>query len=380
MPPRRYIFALRSAGTGTRLLLAGVLLLLLAAGAAYAAQPAAKPGITLQVSPASQSVARGQSASYTVSITSTGGFTGAVTMSVSGVPSAASASFAPASVTLAAGATTSTTMTVTSTASTPVGSYALTVTGTSGKVSGSVTAGLTVNYPVSSSFTMTVTPASVTMSPGSTAAYTGQLARTNFPGSVTLAVYGGLPAGASATFTPNPTTGNSFTAQISTAATTADGSYTLYLVGSGPDPSGNTQYAYASVQLVLSTTGSPFTISGNVTGLLSPGRSLPLDLTLANPNKKSLSVTNLTVTVQSITRTQYAVSHSLPCTSADYAVTQYSGPYPLTVPGSGSASLSSLGVASSAWPQIKMLDTTTNQDGCKSATLTLAYSGSGQGS
>jgi hypothetical protein len=378
MLPRRYVFALRSASTATKLLLAG-LLLLLAAGAAYAAQPAAKPGITLQVSPASQSVARGQSASYTVSVASTGGFTGAVTMSASGLPSAASASFAPASVTLAAGATASMTMMVTSTASTPVGSYTLTVTGTSGKVSGSVTAGLTVNYPVSSSFTMTVTPASVTLAPGSTAVYTGQLARSNFPGSVTLAVYGGLPSGASATFTPNPTTGNSFTAQISTAATTADGSYTLYLVGSGPDPSGNTQYAYASVQLVISTTGNPFTISGNLTGLLAPGRSLPLDLTLANPNKKPLSVTNLTVTVQSVTRTTYAIAHNQPCTTADYAITQYGGPYPLSVPGSGSASLSGLGVVSAAWPKVAMLDTTKNQDGCKSATLTLAYSGSGQG-
>jgi hypothetical protein len=105
-----------------------------------------------------------------------------------------------------------------------------------------------------------------------------------------------------------------------------------------------------------------------------------LNLTLSNPNKKSLSVTNLTVTVQSVTRTSAAMAHNLPCTSADYAVTQYSGPYPMTVPGSGSASLSGLGVASSAWPKVAMLNSTTNQDGCKGATLTLAYSGSGQGS
>jgi hypothetical protein len=374
MSRRRVLPALRSASTATKLLLAGLLLLLAAGGAAHAAQPA-KPGITLQVSPASQSVERGKSASYTVSVTSTGGFAGTVTLSASGLPSGASAGFAPASVALASGSTATSAMNVTTTSSTPVGSYTLTVTGVSGKISGTVTAGLTVNYPISSSFSMNVTPASVSMAPGSTAVYTVQLTRTNFPGSVTFAVYGGLPSGATATFTPNPTTGNSSTLQITTAATTADGSYTLYLVGSGPNPSGSTQYAYASVQLVISTTGKPFTISGNLSGLLAPGKSLPLDLTLSNPNKKSLSVTNLTVTVQSVTRTS-----SLPCTSADYAVTQYSGPYPLIVPGSGSASLSSLRVASSAWPKVAMLDTTTNQDGCKGATLTLAYSGSGQGS
>jgi len=379
MSRKRVLPAIRSASAATKLLLAALLLLLITAAAAYAAQPA-KPGITLQVSPASQSVERGAPAKYTVSVTSTGGFVGAVTLSASGLPSGTSAAFAPASVTLTAGSAATSAITVTTTSSTPVGSYTLTVSGVSGKVNGSVAAGMTVNYPISSSFSMNVTPASVTMAPGSTAAYTVALTRTNFPGSVTFAVNGGLPAGASATFTPNPTTGNTSTLQITTAATTADGSYALYLVGSGPNPGGSTQYAYASVQLVLSTSGKAFTITGNLSGLLAPGKSLPLDMTLSNPNKKALSVTNLTVTVQSVTRTSHAVAYNLPCSSADYAVTQYAGPYPLAVPGSGSASLSSLGVASSAWPQVRMLDTASNQDGCKSATVTLAYSGSGQGS
>lgn len=381
MSRRRMFPALRSASTVTKLLLAGLLLLLTAAGVAYAAQPA-KPGITLGISPASQSVTRGQPATYTVSVTSTGGFAGTVNLSASGLPSGASAAFAsPSSVTLTSGGTATKTMTVTTTSSTPLGSSTITVTGDSGKVSGSATAGLTVNAPLSSSLSMNATPASVTLAPGSTAVFTVQLTRTNFPGSVTFAVLGGLPAGATATFTPSSTTGSSSSLQITTAGTTADGNYTLYLVGSGPNPSGSTQYAYASVQLVISTTGNPFTISGNLTGgQLAPGITLPLDLTLANPNKKPLSVTNLTVTVQSIARTTYAIANNQPCTPADYAITQYSGSYPLTVPGNGSASLSSLGVASSTQPKVAMLNTTTNQDGCKGAILTLAYSGSGQGS
>jgi hypothetical protein len=113
--------------------------------------------------------------------------------------------------------------------------------------------------------------------------------------------------------------------------------------------------------------------------VLAPGISRPLDLTITNPNKKALSVTNLTVTVQSVARTPFAVSHSQPCTPSDYAVTQYGGSYPLTVPGSSSAPLSSLGVTSSAQPKVAMLNRPVNQDGCKGATLTLAYSGSGQG-
>src|SRR6202035_5567962 len=119
-----------------------------------------------------------------------------------------------------------------------------------------------------------------------------------------------------------------------------------YLVGSGQNLSGHNQYAYASVQFVLKTTGSRFTISGNLSGLLAPGITTPLDLVLANPNRKPLSVTNLTVTVQSVTRTTTAIAHNLACTPADYTVAQYSGPYPLTVPDNGNASLSGLGVGS----------------------------------
>ena len=166
-------------------------------------------------------------------------------------------------------------MTVTTASSTPVGSTPITVKGVSGKVSGTVTADMKVNYPISSSFKMDVTPSSVTTGPGSTAVYSVQLTRTNFPGSVTFAVSGGLPPGAKATFTPNPTTGNSSTLQISTVATSADSNYTLYLVGSGTNLSGSTHYTYASVQLVISKAGSPFTISGNLSGQLAcrPARS-----------------------------------------------------------------------------------------------------------
>jgi hypothetical protein len=362
-----------------RRVLLGVLALAVLLGCAVTAALAAqaKPGLTLQVSPASQSVTRGQSASYTVSVTSTGGFSGSVALSASGLPSGASAGFAPSSVTLASGATGTSTMSVSTTTTTPVGSYTLTITGTSGKVSGSVTAGLTVNYQLSGSLGMSATPASTTMSPGSTAVYSVQLTRTNVSGSVNLSVANGLPTGATATYSPNPATGTTSTLQVATTAATADGAYTLYLVASGQDTGGTTRYAYSSVQLVISTSGKPFTISGNLAGLLAPGVSRSLDLTLTNPNKKALSVTNLTVTVQSVAR---AAGVTMPCTMADYQVTQYSGAYPLSVPGSGSASLSGLGVAAQYLPKVTMRDTPTNQDGCKGATLTLAYSGSGQGS
>jgi hypothetical protein len=130
---------------------------------------------------------------------------------------------------------------------------------------------------------------------------------------------------------------------------------------------------------VISTTNKPFTIAGNLTGLLTPGTSRSLELTLTNPNKKPVAVSNLTVTVQAVTRSADAIARNLPCTPADYAVTQYGGPYPLTIPGSTSSALSTLGVPAAGFPRVAMLNTATNQDGCKGATLTLAFAGAGSG-
>jgi len=39
--------------------------------------------------------------------------------------------------------------------------------------------------------------------------------------------------------------------------------------------------------------------------------------------------------------------------------------------------LTQLGVASRQWPQIQFVGTPEDQDGCKGATLSLSYSGSG---
>jgi hypothetical protein len=378
---RRSIF-----GSAAVKLILLVLALIATAGVAYAASSGnsatsnAKPGLTLQVAPASQTVTRGQSATYTVSVTPTNGFTGTVVLSTAKLPTGMTGSFNPASVTINSTATASSVLTVAASSTATLGSASFTITGTSGKVDGSVSATLSVSAAVSSSLALNATPASVTMAPGATAVYTLTLTRQNFTDSVTLAVSGGLPAGASATFSPNPVAGNSATVQISTPDTASDGSYGLTLVGSGHNASGQLTSAYASVQLVLQTSGKPFTISGNLAGLLSPGASLPLNLALNNPNKKQISITNLTVTIQGVVRTQAAIAANKPCSAADYAVLQYTGGYPLTVAGSSTATLSQLSIAASAFPHVVMRDTSSNQDGCKGATVNLAYSGSGQGS
>ncbi|WP_323097002.1 hypothetical protein [Intrasporangium sp. YIM S08009] len=369
--------AVRRSGLTAALVVA---VMVLVAGVVYAV--AAKPGITVQVSPASQSVTRGGATTYTLTLGSTNGFAGTATLTASGLPSGATASFTPATVTLAAsgtGSTATASVTVTTTSTTPVGSSSPTFTATSGKTSGDVTAGLTVNYQLSGSLTMSATPAATTLAAGSSAVYSMQLSRTGMRGPVSFSVSGGLPSGATWGYTPNSTTGSTATLQVDVPATASDGTYTLYLVASGSDDAGTTRYAYASVQLTVTTSGKAFTIAGTAQTPLAPGVTAPLALALTNPNKKPVAVTNLTVTVTSVTRTPSAVAASLACSTADYQVRQYGGPYPLTVAGSSTMTLAQLGVAQSDWPALTLLDRPVNQDGCKGATVTLAYAGSGQG-
>ena len=72
-----------------------------------------------------------QSTTYSIKVNSIGGFSGAVTMSASGLPAGSTATFNPPAVSGAG----STTLTVSTGLMTPLGNYPLTVTGTSGTTS-----------------------------------------------------------------------------------------------------------------------------------------------------------------------------------------------------------------------------------------------------
>ena len=101
----------------------------------------AGPDFTIAAMPLSQSVAIGGRTTYTVAVAAENGFTGAVALSASGLPTGASASFNPTSITGSG----SSTLTIITASSTPSGSYTLTDTGTSGSLSHSASAVLTVN-------------------------------------------------------------------------------------------------------------------------------------------------------------------------------------------------------------------------------------------
>jgi regulation of enolase protein 1 (concanavalin A-like superfamily) len=199
------------------------------------------PDFGITATPSSQTVAQGSSTTYTASVSALNGFTGTATLSVSGLPTGATASFNPTSVTTSGNST----LTVSTASTTAAGSYPLTITGTSGSLSHSATVTLVVQGP---DFGITATPSSQTVSQGSSTTYTTAISALNsFTGTVSLSV-SGLPTGVTAIFSPTSVaTSGSSTLTISTAATAATGTYPLTITGT----SGSLSHS-ASVTLVVS--------------------------------------------------------------------------------------------------------------------------------
>ncbi len=98
------------------------------------------PDFTISVSPASLNVSRGNTGRYTVTIGAVNGFTGTVSLSVSGLPSRVTASFSPTSVT---GSGTST-LSVVVARNASRGARTLTISGISGSLSHSTSATLNI--------------------------------------------------------------------------------------------------------------------------------------------------------------------------------------------------------------------------------------------
>jgi hypothetical protein len=94
--------------------------------------PVPGPDFSLSVAPASRTLGRPGSTSYTVTLTSLNGFAGTISLSVSGLPGKTSGAFSPNAVGLAAGGTGTAPQTRSAQKSGPTGSFTLTVTGTGG--------------------------------------------------------------------------------------------------------------------------------------------------------------------------------------------------------------------------------------------------------
>ncbi|MCA1628931.1 MAG: PQQ-dependent sugar dehydrogenase [Acidobacteria bacterium] len=136
-------------------------------------QPSAAAGdFNVNVSPSSQVIVPGASGAYTVTVTPTNGFTGAVTLAVTGLPAGATASFNPTTVNITDATARTSTLTVTNGGSTPLGSFPITVTGTSGSVAHTGGATL-VTGPVMTDANLTVRQVVAGLSQPTTLAFIG---------------------------------------------------------------------------------------------------------------------------------------------------------------------------------------------------------------
>jgi uncharacterized membrane protein len=260
---------------------------------AYALTVQPAPVLTLSVTSASLSIAQGGTVTDLISLAGNSSYSGAATLSISGLPSGVSASWSvnPVAMTLASGAST---LKLTASSSASPGTNTVTISATGG--------GLTISQKITLAVisnptpTLTVTPAVATMSVATpvqavsnsqTAAsqVIAFSANSSFTGSVSLSA-SGLPSGLAATWSSNPVTltsaktGSSTLtvtalAATSTRAAVAPGSYTLTLTAAG---SGLKVIKTIQVQVdgvVVTPASATLTIHRGMKGTLSV-RSTPM--------------------------------------------------------------------------------------------------------
>jgi kumamolisin len=192
------------------------------------------PDFTMAANPGALTVAQGSSGSSTISISATGGFSSAVTLSASNMPSGVTVQFSPTSI---SGSQTST-ATFTVASGTAAGTYSITITGTSGSLSHSTSVNLTVGA-TKSSYTIKASPTSLTVTRGSSGSSTIALSGT-VTGAVTFSA-SGLGSGETVTFAPSSlSAAGSTTMKLTASSSAATGTRTITITASGGGTSAKT--------------------------------------------------------------------------------------------------------------------------------------------
>lgn len=230
------------------------------------------PSFTLAVSPASVSVDQGAQGQFTVTLTRSGGFGGAVNLAVEGLPTGVTAG---SNLSVGASAT-SLTVTLTAAEDAAVGMASLTVRGTAGDLAAQTASiALTVNEvsaPVPD-FEITLDPNTLTLEAGGSAEVAVSISRTGgFDGVVTFSA-GGLPDGVSAVFEPEETTGTGSSLILAAEPDAEPTSVSVAVIGSA-DELGSREAGL--VVEVTTSSPPPPPGTGNVTWLFCAEDAGPL--------------------------------------------------------------------------------------------------------
>jgi kumamolisin len=155
------------------------------------------PGFGLTSSVAKLTEVQGSTGTVTITSTATNGFDSAISLSVTGQPAGVTVTFSPASITGSGNST----MTVAVGASAAVGTYHLTVTGTSGSITESVSIALSVTK-AAPNYTISASPTSISVergTPGYTLVTTTIVGGFDAPVSISAT---GYPIGVTVLFVP----------------------------------------------------------------------------------------------------------------------------------------------------------------------------------
>ncbi|MGA2652691.1 MAG: cellulose binding domain-containing protein [Terracidiphilus sp.] len=204
------------------------------------APSAATPSFTLAPSASPLSVTQGSSATDTITVTGTGGFTGSVSFAATGLPSGVTASFSPAS------STSSSVLTLAASSTATVGTATVTITGTSGTLTETTTFTLTVAGVSPGSFTLKPSASTLSVTQGSTTTDTITVTDVSpFNSGVTLSATG-LPAGVTVAYGTNPATSTSVLTFTASSTATA-GVSTVTITGTSGSLTATTTIALTAV-------------------------------------------------------------------------------------------------------------------------------------
>jgi len=181
------------------------------------------PDFTLSTSPSTLAIANGgASGNSTVTVNPLYGFSGKVTLAISGLPQGVTAAFNPNP------ATSSSALSFAASSKATTGTVTVTITGTSGSLTHTTTMQLTVTQ--APNFNLSASPSSLTFMQGSQGTSTISVSPlNNFNGSVTFSA-SGLPSGVTAAFSPDSATASS-TLTLTASQIAATGNATVTITG-----------------------------------------------------------------------------------------------------------------------------------------------------
>jgi kumamolisin len=190
------------------------------------------PAFTLAASPTSVSVAQGSTGKSTITTTVSGGFSSAIALSASGMPTGVTAAFSPTSIAAPGSGTSTLTLTVASTAA--AGTSTITITGTGGGITHTATVSLTVTAAAQGTFTISVSPTSGYLDRGQSGYAVVTISVSGgFDSKVALSATG-IPTDVTGSFSPTSITGSGtsdFTLTVSRSAPT--GTFPITITGTG---------------------------------------------------------------------------------------------------------------------------------------------------